>query len=506
MGLRQNLLAGLANSIWTALVGLAVVPLYLKYLGMEAYGLIGFFTTTQALISLLDLGLAPTINREVARYSASGNMREARRLLHTLAVVYWMMAGMIVLLIVAFSPLIANDWLQSRNMSPVTLTHAVMLMGLVIACRWPIGLYAGALMGMQHLTVSSSINIAMVTIGSLGAVTVLAFVSPTLQAFFIWQASVSLLHVTAIRWATWRVTGRDGDEKFDLNELKRIWRFSADMSVIAITGIVFTQLDKVLLSKMLLLEEFGHYMLATVVVSGLYIMVTPLFNAMYPRFSALVVSGDTEKLTDLYRLGTRLLATALFPIAVGLAIFAKDLVRVWTRDATLASQVAPVIALLSIGSALHGVMHIPYALQLAYGMTSLPIKINTMLMVILVPLIVFLTWTYGVLGAAIAWLILHVLYVILGTWLTHRHLLKGLGSKWLSQDVGVPLGISMLLGMAGYFVLQTLGQFTYIKLLSGIIFWMMTTILSILSSSRLRPLVLNYGNRILLLVKKEGYV
>ena len=77
MTLGRNLLAGLANSIWSALLGLAVVPFYLKYLGIEAYGLIGFFVTTQALLQLLDMGMAPTINREVARCSASGNLQEA---------------------------------------------------------------------------------------------------------------------------------------------------------------------------------------------------------------------------------------------------------------------------------------------------------------------------------------------------------------------------------------------------------------------------------------------
>src|SRR6267378_8005452 len=116
MKLGRNLLAGLANSVWTALVGLAVVPLYLKYLGIEAYGLIGFFATTQALFQLLDFGLSMTINREVARRTASGNSKDARNLLHTLAVIYWGIAGVIALVIAAMASLIAQHWLQSRHL------------------------------------------------------------------------------------------------------------------------------------------------------------------------------------------------------------------------------------------------------------------------------------------------------------------------------------------------------------------------------------------------------
>ena len=141
MTLKRNLLAGLGNSAWSALVGLAAMPFYLKYLGIEAYGLIGFFVTTQAVLSLLDMGMAPTINREVARCSATGNLNEAGKLLHTLAVVYWIMAGLIALVILALAPLIAGYWLQSKQLLPETISHAVMLMGLVLACRWPIGLY-----------------------------------------------------------------------------------------------------------------------------------------------------------------------------------------------------------------------------------------------------------------------------------------------------------------------------------------------------------------------------
>lgn len=495
MSLGRNLLAGLANSVWSALIGLAVVPFYLKYLGIEAYGLIGFFVTTQALLSLLDMGMAPTINREVARCSASGDLKEAGKLLHTLAVVYWGMAAAIAVLILALAPLIADYWLQSKQLSTQTISHVVMLMGLVVACRWPIGLYQGALIGAQRLTVSSGINMAVVTMGNLGAIAVLAFISPTIEAFFIWQACVGLIYAITIRFAAWRIIGRTGQNRFDPGQLKSVWRFTAGMSGIGLTALVFTQLDKVILSKMLGLGAFGQYMLATVVVSGLYVLISPLFNVIYPRFSALVVTGETEKLVDLYRLGTRMLTTVLFPITMVLAFFANDLVHVWTGDQVIAASVAPVIALLAIGSGLNGVMYFPYALQLAYGMTWIPLTINVVLMCFLVPTTIYLAQEYGALGGAMSWMIAEVVYVLLGSWLTHRYILKGLAPKWLLQDVCLPLVSTALIGVAGHRAILAGGFSHYERVLWAAGLAIVTSTLILLMSRQLRNVVWSYARQ-----------
>jgi len=490
--LGKNLISGLANSIWSALIAFTVVPFYLKYLGIEAYGLIGFFITTQALLSLLDMGMAPTINREVARCSASGDIIEAGKLLHTLALVYWCMAGAIALLILALAPFIAEYWLQSSHLSSQSISHAIMLMGLVVACRWPIALYQGALIGAQRLTISSGINMTMTTIGSLGAVAILAFVSSTIEAFFIWQAGIGLLYAIAMRSAAWRVIGKSNQNDFDVGKLKSVWRFTAGMSGIGLTSLVFTQLDKVILSKMLGLEAFGHYMLATVLVSGLSVLVAPLFNIIYPHFSALVVTGETEKLIDSYRLGTRMLATVLFPIAMVLAVFAQDLVIVWTGSLSIASNVAPVITLLFIGSTLNSVMYFPYSLQLAYGLTWIPLTINTVLMLFLAPLIIYLAQTYGAIGGALAWLVSQVVYIILGPWLTHHYVLKGLGSKWLFQEVGIPLAVTVVFGLVGYYGIQDSIYLLYEKLIWAFGLLTISSISILLLSRQLRNAIWDY--------------
>jgi O-antigen/teichoic acid export membrane protein len=467
MTLGRNLLAGLANSIWSALIGLAVVPFYLKYLGVEAYGLIGFFVTTQAVLALLDMGMAPTINREVARCSASGNLQEAGKLLHTLAVVYWAIAGAIVLSIVLLAPLIAEYWLHSKQLSPQTISHAVMLMGLVIACRWPIGLYQGALIGAQRLTISSGINMVMVTIGSLGAVTVLAFVSPTIEAFFIWQACVGLIYAITMRFAAWRIIGKTEHYSFDVEKLKSIWRFTVGMSAISLMGIIFTQLDKLLLSKFLGLEEFAHYMLATVVVSALYLLVAPMYNIAYPRFSAMAVNGDSVELRNQYKLYTRVLSIFLFPTAMVLVVCSKELVAVWTGNPNIGVAVGPVISLLAVGTALNGIMTIPHALQLAFGMTRLPLIINASLMVVILPLIAYFSLKYGAVGGGIAWLVLNVLYLFYGTWLTHRNLLEGEGVGWLINDVGLPIGLALVVGILTKYIYIHSDFSMYAKLIIG---------------------------------------
>jgi O-antigen/teichoic acid export membrane protein len=445
MRLGVNLLAGLANSICTAIVGLAVVPIYLKFLGIEAYGLIGFYATTQAVLTLLDMGMAPTINREVARYSATGNLKGVGNLLHTLSVIYWGMGSIIALLILILSPFIAEYWLHSKQLSSKTILQAVMLMGIVIACRWPIGLYQGVLIGAQRLTISSGINMSITILGSLGAVVVLAFISSTIEAFFIWQACVGLASAMVMRMAAWRILGSAEKFKFDVETLKRVWRFSAGMSGVAISSIILMQLDKLILSKILTLEDFGHYALAGVVATGLYIILTPTFNVIYPRLSVLVASNEIEKLIELYRSGTRLLLAILFPIAGVAVIFSREILLLWTGDPIIASNAGPVVSFFLIGTALNGAMHFPYALQLAYGRTQLPLRINVILVLVMIPTTIFLTTKYGAVGGSAAWMMLNGIYLFLGTTLTHRVLLKGLGVKWLLFDVGVPLGWSVLI-------------------------------------------------------------
>lgn len=86
--LKLNLVANFAGTGWSALMQLLFIPVYIKLMGIEAYGLIGFYVTLQGALQILDFGLSPTMNREMARYSIQPEKAsEARDFVRTLEIV-----------------------------------------------------------------------------------------------------------------------------------------------------------------------------------------------------------------------------------------------------------------------------------------------------------------------------------------------------------------------------------------------------------------------------------
>jgi O-antigen/teichoic acid export membrane protein len=480
-----NLAAGIANSTWSAVIGLAVVPFYVKILGVEAFGLIGFFVALQAVFALLDVGLAPTINREVARANTEAERDQARDLLHTLAIFYWGAAVVIAVAIVAAAPVVSRYWLVSVHIPRGSLVSAVMLMGLIIGSRFPLALYLGALMGAQRIVTASAIEMVMVTLANAGAVAVLAFVSPTIQAFFICQAVVGVANVAAVRAAAWHALAGKERPRFDRAGLGRIWRFSAGMGLTALLGAVFLQSDKVVLSKIVSLEDLGRYTLAGLGARSLYLFMTPAFGVVYPRLSALIAAGQTAQVERLYTAGTRLLLAAVFPLAAFVFVFSTEIFTLWTGDPKLSASVHLVVGLLLFGTALNGAMHLPYALQLASGHSSLPAKINLALVVIFAPLLILLAANFGIVGGAAAWAILNLLYLFFGSWVTHRNVLPGVGMKWIIGDVGIPLVVAGVVTGAGGALVERLDLPIAPRLVLGVALALCAALVTVASNPRL---------------------
>jgi O-antigen/teichoic acid export membrane protein len=437
----RNLLANFSGRLFTGVLTLALVPAYLGFLGMEAYGLVAFFATLQVVVAALDLGLSTTLNREVARLSAlEGSAREARDLVRTAEVGYWLVAALVAAAAWPVSSVLASHWFRSVALSPELVRRATLLMLVAAAIQFPFAASSGGLMGLQRQVLLNGILIGGAALRGGGAVFILWLVSPTVDAFLSWHIAAGGIQTIVGAVALWRrLPAAEGRDRFRPGLWRARSRFASGVGLVSLLGLVLSHTDKLILSRVLRLDQFGSYALAGLAASSLYIVITPVFSAVFPRFSQLATAGDQGLVRRLYHETSQAMSVLVIPPALVLALFPREAMLLWTREPETAAQTAPVVRLLVSGVAIHGLVHVPYALQLAHGWTRLALRLNITAILVLIPLLVVLTRYRGAQGAALVWLALNVGYLVFMVQIMHRKLLPGEQWEWYAIDVGLPL-------------------------------------------------------------------
>lgn len=450
LSLRASVAANFLASGWAAVMGLAFVPLYIRYLGIEAYALIGFFATLQVWLALLDMGFSATLNREMARCSADpDNAHHAGDLLRSMEIIGCVLAGSVAVLVLLASSLIARHWLNAQELAPATVQVAIALMGFIIALQWVGGLYRNGLLGLhRHLWVSAATALTA-TVRAIGSVAVLAFVSPTIISFFFFQLAVSAGESLLNGWHLHRSLPRAAVKpKFSWTALQRVWRFAAGLTVGAILATLLTQLDKVLLATLLPLADFGYFALTVTVAGALSIFTMPIHNVGYPRLAGMAAGGDPAAMASEYHRFAQVLSVSVIPAGLMLSFFSTEIIFLWTGDSVTTQTVAPVLTVWMVGSVLNALMHVPYMAQLAHGWTKLSVVANTIGVLLMIPALLYFVPRHGAIAAAWIWVTINAASVLLTIPVMHTRILRGEMRAWYVRDVLAPLAAATVTTLA----------------------------------------------------------
>jgi O-antigen/teichoic acid export membrane protein len=134
-------------------------------------------------------------------------------------------------------------------------------------------------------------------------------------------------------------------------------------------------------------------------------------------------------------------------------MFSPDILRLWSGDPVMAQNSSLILSILVAGTAINGIMHLPYALQLSYGWTRLSLYQNITSVAILLPTTWWAAHRYGAVGAACIWVVLNLGYVVFSIPVMHRRLLVGEMRAWYLQDLLPPVLASVIVaGLARSFI------------------------------------------------------
>jgi O-antigen/teichoic acid export membrane protein len=459
MSLKRNILASYVSQVYVTIIGIVMVPLYLKYMGAEAYGLVGFFTMLQAWFNLLDMGLTPTMARETARFRGGAtDALSYRRLVRALQAIFLAIALVGGGALFASAGFIANDWLKVQALPLNEVQLAVQMMALGIALRWMAGVYRGAISGSERLVWLGGYNAVMATMRFVGVLPVLLFVGATPTVFFTYQLLVAVVELTGLIAMSHALlplipVGQRLGWSFAI--IKPALKFSVAVAFTSITWVLVTQVDKLVLSKLLPLANYGYFTLAVLVASGVLVISGPVSAAIMPRMAKLEAEGNQDGVIRIYRQATQLVAVVASASSVTLAFLAEPLLLAWTGDKNLAHQAAPILIPYAIGNGILAVSTFPYYLQYAKGDLRLQMAVNAIFLVLLIPAIIGVASEYGGVGAGYVWLVMNVLYFVTWVPLVHKRFKPGLNVPWFVQDVLVVYGVAI---MAAYVLFAVMPQ------------------------------------------------
>lgn len=421
MALKKNILANYLGAGAVALAPILALPWYLSALGSNKFGLISFVLMLQAVLGLLDAGMSQALVREITvRFNATNCARlSTATLLYGFERIYWFFALSAGCLTLLLSDLITSHWLNLNGMSSSLGDEAIYGAAVIFAFQFPGSIYRSLLVGVQ-----SQIKLnAIVTSGALarhagGVIVVLIW--PTLTAYLVWQALIALLETSVRAKLAWSSLGvKRSQVKWEMLELRPAWKLIAGMSSVTLLGALTVQMDKIILSRLVSVEQFGHYAIAAAVATGMLQLIYPLIQAVLPRAIQL-----RENPIELRRLSVKLakLITGVVAVsAVFFLLFGKWLLNSWLKNPLVAEVVYPVLIVLLAGTALNAFYNIGYVNWLVHEKIRRVFFVNLIALVLSVGFIPLLVIKHGVIGAAFGWMCINLIGFVLSLeWLKRK--------------------------------------------------------------------------------------
>jgi len=439
MAVKKNLLANYIGQFYLLVIAIIMVPFYLKYIGAEAYGLVGFFALIQSWIMLLDMGLSPTLLREVAKLKINQTPRKLetfKYLFHSIEFIFIFIALFIIFFIVTFSSWISLNWLKVETLNIDDVSYSISLIGIMVGLRFITSLYKSGISGAEKQVWLNKMSMIIATFRYIGVLFVLHFFSSEFKHFFEYQLLIAIIELSIFAITFYKILNI-GTFKlyFSRKSIAPIFSFSAGIAYSGMVWIFITQLDKLLLSGVLPLKEYGYFSLLGMIANALIQISAPISKAILPRMTALLSEDKEKEMLTIYRKATQIFAIIIFSVSGIIALYSYQLLYAWSGDINAAQWGKDILVYYTLGNVLISFAGFAFYLQYVHGNLTMHTKAYTFILFVFSPILAWSVYAYGAIGASIVWFIFALLFFLLWVPVVHHFFAPKLYRNWMLKDI-----------------------------------------------------------------------
>jgi len=424
-----------------AIIGLVSVPIYMRMLGQENFGIVSFSLTIQNLASLLDLGLAPTVSREIAKQQ---NKIRKSEVISTFEVVYWTLAVALLCLSIVLANLASNHWLQVVPGQERDVATALSIALAAISIRWPVAFYTGTLQGLGYTVNAQLLSTVFVIIKTFGGLFVIVANPGSILSLFAWNLLVAIAEILSFKKCSQKKVQDEvkKESRFKLSVLRDLWRPAVGLGAIAAFGTITSNTDRILLGRYLTLGEFGRYASFAALAGGFAIGAGAVCSVYFSRMAKVSASPNGLRTSVHIRSALNMILWPTIPVFAFLLVFSNEIAFIWLGENHSLGDKYHIFKILILAGWVNALANPFYTAALAGGRKKILFVINLASASILIPLYILAIPSFGAIAAASGALLQNCFVLIV---LAYTYYKSFAHFKWVFRWLLVFLSTALLL-------------------------------------------------------------
>lgn len=399
MTLRTNTIWNLVGSVVPLIAAIAFIPYCLDRLGSEAFGILTLIWALIGYFSLFDFGIGRALTCELGKLGAAGRAGQAVTVMRA-GLVLTLMTGMAGgALMWGLAPYLATDWLGITPDFQVDAQQAFQVAALGVVFTTVASGLRGAQEGLERFRMA---NINKMVMGlctfSLPALAISlhgAFLYPIVMYLVVARLLVLLLNAFQLR--DYLLGAGMGSV---VGQFRSLYAFGAWVTVSGVIGPLMVYGDRFFVSAAVGATLLPLYAIPQEGLQRLLLIPGAFCGALLPRLSGLALVDSRALFLKSYK---QLALGMLLLCGVG-AILAYPVLAFWLST-DFAQDAIHLVLILMVGIWINSVAMVPFTFLHAHGNARLTALFHVGELVVYIAGLFYLVHAFGLMGAALAWVL-----------------------------------------------------------------------------------------------------
>ncbi len=459
--LARNSLLNLLGSVLPVLVAIIAIPILVRGIGTERFGILSLVWMFVGYFSLFDLGLGKAVTKLVAEKIGTDEEGQIPPLVWTSIFLMLLLSIVGLAVLVGVTPWLVRDVLNvSTSFEDETIFSFY-----AIAVSLPFIINTSALRGIliayQRFGLVNAIRVPQGILNFLAPLAVLPFSTSLIPVVSVLIGLRILVWFAHLYLCLKNYPTLYRNIKIKRSVVRPLLGFGSWMTVTNIVSPLMTYLDRFFIASVVSTTAVAYYAAPYQVVTKLLIVPGALLSVLFPAFSS-SLNTDSHRAQQLFENGIQAIFIILFPVTVIILFFAHEGLNVWLGF-EFAENSTVVLQILAIGILFNSLTLVPFTYIQSAGRPDLTAKFHLLELPIYIFALLLVLPRYGIVGAAGVWVVRIILDGMLLFWATMS--LFPASVRFI-QRFAVVFGVLFMFMLPGLFLQGAIWKMSYLVLLS----------------------------------------